>query len=176
MIIVKKAFLENLQDILKVERDGFPPEKAADEKSLQYRIQKYGDFVRMAIVDNIIAGYYCARPVDAPAGTGFTDSMYKPSDYPEGDTLALMSIATLKDYQRQGVGSLMIYQMIDLAAQKGMRRIILACKKDKISYYEGFGFKVLGKSVSEHGGAVWYDMELYLEDAYLSGGCSGCCH
>lgn len=174
MIIVRKASLDNLQDVLKVERDGFPPEKAAGEESLKYRIQNYGDFVRMAIVDDKIVGYYCARPVDAPAGTGFTDPMYEPESYPEGDTLGLMSIATLKDYQRQGVGALMMYQMIDLAAQKGMRRIILACREEKIKYYEKFGFTVIGKSVSEHGGVVWYDMELYLEDAYLAGGCCGC--
>lgn len=174
MIIVKKATLENLQDVLAVECEGFPPEQAATEKSLTYRMNNYGDFIRMAIVNDKIVGYYCARPVNAPAGTGFTDEMYEAADYPEGTTLALMSITTLKEYQNQGIATLMMYQMIDLAAQKGMIRIILACKDELIKYYEKFGFTLLGKSASEHGGVTWNDMELYLEDAYMSGGCSGC--
>ena len=43
-----------------------------------------------------------------------------------------------------------------------MKRIILACKEEKLDWYSRFGFEKMGPSASEHGGAVWYDMELCL--------------
>ena len=34
------------------------------------------------------------------------------------------------------------------------------CKQALIHYYEKFGYRLLGLSASQHGGAVWYDMLL----------------
>lgn len=84
--------------------------------------------------------------------------MYENSLFPEGDAFALLSINTLPDLQGKGFASALITHAIGEAASLGCRRMILACKEEKITFYEQFGFRQQGLSVSEHGGAVWYDM------------------
>ena len=42
--------------------------------------------------------------------------------------------------------------------------IVLTCKESLIPFYERFGFVNEGKSMSKHGGAVWYDMRLVFEE------------
>lgn len=46
------------------------------------------------------------------------------------------------------------------ARAQGRRGCVLTCKEALVHYYESFGFRSEGLSVSTHGGAVWYDMRL----------------
>jgi hypothetical protein len=44
--------------------------------------------------------------------------------------------------------------------------VVLACKEDKVPYYEKFGFVNEGLSGSRHGGATWYQMRLTFDENY----------
>ena len=50
--------------------------------------------------------------------------------------------------------------LLDAARAEGRRGAALTCKQALIHYYEKFGYRLLGLSASQHGGAVWYDMLL----------------
>lgn len=84
--------------------------------------------------------------------------MYENSLFPEGDAFALLSINTLPDLQGKGFASALITHAIGEAASLGCRRMILACKEEKITFYEQFGFRQQGLSVLRTRRAVWYDM------------------
>ena len=42
--------------------------------------------------------------------------------------------------------------------------MVLACKEEKIHFYEKFGFVNEGVSKSKHGGARWYQMRLTFDE------------
>ena len=72
--------------------------------------------------------------------------------------------AVLPEAQHRGIAGALMRHMISLCRQRGKQGIILTCKEEKISFYQGFGFQCRGKSDSCHGGVIWYDMILPLTD------------
>ena len=61
---------------------------------------------------------------------------------------------------QSGVGGQLIEAFIDLAREEKRKGVILTCKEEKIHYYAKFGFVNEGESVSDHGGAKWYQMRI----------------
>ena len=53
----------------------------------------------------------------------------------------------------------------DAARQAGRRKVTLTCKAHLIGMYGHFGFTLIGKARSVHGGAEWFDMDLRLDGA-----------
>ena len=107
-----------------------------------------------------VAGCINGRTTD---GDFIDDSLYEPKLQEEGAYFALLSVETDSACRGRGIGSSLIQTIIRKAEAAGIEGIILACKEEKISYYEQFGFVLKGKSLSDHGGAVWYDMILKLK-------------
>ena len=54
----------------------------------------------------------------------------------------------------------LIEAFIKLAKEENRKGVILTCKEQKIHYYTKFGFVNEGESVSDHGGAKWYQMRV----------------
>ena len=44
----------------------------------------------------------------------------------------------------------------------GKKALILTCKEHMIPFYESHGLKKLGVADSCHGGATWYDMQIWF--------------
>lgn len=162
MIEIKKAELSQLDRLMEIEEKTFLPEEQAKREMYQYRMEHQPFWFRSAKVGDQVAGFLCGRPVSVKEGEGVRDEFYQAAEVPEGDTFALLSINVDPDYQRQGIGELMIRTIIFLCREYGMKRIILACKEDRVNYYTKFGFSEIGTSESGLGGSVWYDMELKL--------------
>ena len=149
---IRQVKKEDLAAICNIELLTFPPQEAASYETFLYRHIHFPQYFFLAESgDGAIAD-------DA----GIDDKMYENSLFPEGDAFALLSINTLPDLQGKGFASALITHAIGEAASLGCRRMILACKEEKITFYEQFGFRQQGLSVSEHGGAVWYDMSADL--------------
>ena len=68
-------------------------------------------------------------------------------------------------YQGQGIGSLLLAALKELAVRQKRQGISLTCHDELISYYEMNGFVNEGLSQSTHGGATWYD--LVWDNPYL---------
>lgn len=163
MIILKKAGMADLEAILELENLAFPKEEREDEKRFVYRMENYGWWFRKAMDGDQMAAYLCARPVEE---TGIKDGMYLPQPFPEGDSLAILSLAVHPQRRGKGMGEFLLKDLIYLCREEGMKRVILACKKELIPYYNKLGFVEAGLSQSTHGGAVWYDMKLDLSIPY----------
>lgn len=60
-------------------------------------------------------------------------------------------IALLREYQGNGIG-LKLLDLSDKQAKKwGKKRIWLNCKKDKISFYQRKGYKIVGYFMKQKG-------------------------
>jgi len=162
MIEIKKAEPEQLMRLAEIERITYPPEEAASPEKFTFRLNQHPFWTRSARIGEEIVGFVCGIPVACDDGAGIDDAMYDMKAYPAGDTYAILSLAVDPAYQRQGIGELLMRTIIFLCREHGMKRIILACKEEKVHYYAKFGFQVMGRSESDHGGAVWYDMDMKL--------------
>jgi ribosomal protein S18 acetylase RimI-like enzyme len=89
----------------------------------------------------------------------------KPHESPElghneaGRTIALHSLAVDPEYQRCGLGSMLLksyLQRMQVAAIAD--RCALLAHEELIPFYEAAGFEKLGKSQATYGGGGWFDM------------------
>lgn len=79
-----------------------------------------------------------------------------------GKNIVIFSLAVLPEYQGKGVAKRLLNKFIDVCKHLKKEKILLICKKNLIKMYEKFGFKLICKSKSEHGGFEWYEMSLQL--------------
>lgn len=82
----------------------------------------------------------------------------------EGQWQMIFGVATLPEYQKMGCASKLMECVIADVKEQERKGIVLTCKESLIPFYERFGFVNEGKSMSKHGGAVWYDMRLVFEE------------
>ncbi len=89
--------------------------------------------------------------------------MYEAAPFPEGDTLAILAVGTNPEFQRRGIAGALIREGLSRSVKLGMHHAVLACKEEKFNFYSNLGFHEIGKSKSEHGNAIWYDMAMELK-------------
>lgn len=159
-ITIRCAEMKDLERIMEIEREAFPPEEAAEKDTFRYRIDHFGTWFYVAEKSGEIVGCINGRLTTEPR---IEDCLYERNTLPEGLYFALLSVETAAKFQRQGVADALIKQLITQARDRRLHGIVLACKEDKIPYYSKFRFEVCGRSRSEHGGALWYDMVLKLK-------------
>ena len=147
-IRIRQADLSDWEEILAIEQLNFPSAEAASSEVLKERIEQIPDTFLLAELHGQLAGYIVGPAVQARY---LTDDLFSKvgANSPEGGFIAVQSLSVHPDFQRQGVGTLL------LAALKG---ISLTCHDELIPYYEMNGFVHEGISDSTHGGAVWSDM------------------
>lgn len=95
-----------------------------------------------------------------------TDEMYeRPAMHQEdGAWQMIFGVNTLPAYRRKGCAGALLKQAIADAKRQGRKGLVLTCKEALIPYYAKFGFVNEGISESVHGGAVWYQMRLELNN------------
>ena len=120
MIEIKKAELSQLDRLMEIEEKAFLPEEQAKREMYQYRMEHQPFWFRSAKVGDQVAGFLCGRPVSVKEGEGVRDEFYQAVEIPEGDTFALLSINVDPEYQRQGIGELMMRTIIFLCREYGM--------------------------------------------------------
>lgn len=91
-----------------------------------------------------------------------TDEMFSDASLhnPKGSWQMIFGLNTLPAYRNCGVAARLIEAFIHLAKEEKRKGLILTCKDKLIHYYAKFGFVNEGESVSDHGGAKWYQMRL----------------
>lgn len=161
--IIRQVHPEDLDQAAKVEAICFPPAEAASKESIKQRIETFPESFYVATIDNKIVGLINGGITNE---TAIFDEMYHDSSLhlPDGDYQSIFSIMVLPEYRNQHIPSALMNKMIDLSKEAGRKGLILTCKEPLISYYERFGYKNMGISGSTHGGAVWYDMLLELDN------------
>ena len=161
-MLIRNVRIEDLDRCSQIELEGFPPAEAADRDSYKWRIENIPEWFFVAEEDGIIKGQIVRRPTELDV---FADELYEPFELKPGAFNGILSLVTGREYLRQGVAAELMKYTIDKCREAGFRGVTLACKEELVHYYAKFGFELVGKSESEHGGALWYDMRLvYTED------------
>ena len=121
--------------------------------------------------------FFVAEETESGANIGFTngaavnqeticDEMFEDAGWHRSDGAyqSVFGLDVVPQWRKQGVAAALMETLIQDAREKGRKGLILTCKERLIPYYQKFGYQCLGLSKSVHGGAVWYDMILELEE------------
>ena len=156
-IRIRQADLSDWEEILAIEQLNFPAAEAASSEVLKERIEQIPDTFLLAELHGELAGYIVGPAVQARYLTDdlFSNVGVNPS---EGGFIAVQSLSIHPDFQRQGVGTLLLAALKETAVQQNRQGIGLTCHDDLIPYYEMSGFVHEGISDSTHGGTIWSNM------------------
>lgn len=156
---IRKATMADLEAVTTIEAACFPAAEAATAESFSKRLAIYPDYFWLVEEKGELVGFLNGPVINQNT---IADSMYEDASChcPDGDWQTVFGINTLPEYRKQGIGALMLREMIQTAKQEGRKGCVLTCKDYLLPYYESFGFRSMGVSASSHGGAKWNDMVL----------------
>ena len=157
---IRTVTAADLDAVTALEAACFPPAEAATREAFAYRIETFPERFFVAERQGRIIGLVNGCASDLPA---VDDRLFEPQGHdPEGKNQMVFGLAVHPDCRNNGIAAALLRRLIDFAREQDMNQVILTCKREKIPYYQKFGFQNRGVSASEHGGAVWYDMVLPL--------------
>ena len=157
---IRKATINDLEELTRIETECFPAAEAATEESFRGRLEVYPDF--FWILENEDGKIISFVNGMATNDRILTDEMFEnPNLHDEnGDWQMIFGVNTLPEYRKRGYAEKLINELIFEAKSKGRKGVVLTCKDKLVSYYSKFGFENEGVSESVHGGVVWYEMRL----------------
>jgi len=159
MMEIRKATLNDLDAITALEAACFPEAEAASRESFEKRLKVFADRFWLLWDGDRLVSMVNGMVTDQEE---LVDEMFADASIhqPEGAWQMIFGVATHPEYQRRGLAAQVLERAIDEVKAEGRRGLILTCKDFRIHYYAKFGFVSEGVSVSEHGGAKWYQMRL----------------
>lgn len=156
---IRKATLNDLDAITALEAACFPEAEAASRDSFEKRLEVFADRFWLLWDGDRLVSMVNGMVTDQEE---LVDEMFADASIhqPEGAWQMIFGVATHPEYQRRGLAAQVLERAIADVKAEGRRGLILTCKEQKLHYYAKFGFVNQGVSVSEHGGAKWYQMRL----------------
>lgn len=143
-----------------VESNCFTSEAATREK-IDQRIMTYPGGFFVAELDGKIVGIINGASTDVEDISN--EELKDLASFDEnGKNVVIFSLAVLPGHQRKGVAKLLLNKFIDVFTKLKKEKILLLCKEHHIELYRKFGFTLMGKSKSGHGGFEWFEMRLLL--------------
>ncbi len=156
---IRKATISDLDAITALEAACFPKAEAASRESFEKRLKVFADRFWLLWDGERLVSMVNGMVTDQEE---LVDEMFADASIhqPEGAWQMIFGVATHPEYQQRGLAAQVLERAIDEVKAEGRRGLILTCKEQKLHYYAKFGFVNQGVSVSEHGGAKWYQMRL----------------
>lgn len=160
---ITRAQKSDLDALTALEAVCFPPAEAAARESFAARLDAFGDWFFVAKdADGAIIGMIDGMATDEES---IADDMYEDASLHRlnGRVQTVFGLDVLPEWRHRGVAGALMAAFIEAARQAGRKKVTLTCKKRLIGMYEHFGFRLIGRARSEHGGAEWFDMDAALE-------------
>ena len=158
---IRQARPEDLPAIAALEARGFPPAEAASPESFAARFAVFPHCFFVAEDDGAIVGHIngCMTDFDT-----CRDELYHDAGLHREEALhqAVFGLVVDPQRQHQGIGAALVRHFLEVARQRGKEDVVLTCKERLIPFYSSLGFRLLGRSDSQHGQACWYDMRCPL--------------
>jgi ribosomal protein S18 acetylase RimI-like enzyme len=162
MLQIRNVKIDDLLNLVGIENLCFTKEEAATKEAFELRIQLISDSFFVAEEDGVIVGLVNGPVID---NVFITDDLF--SDLKEnpasGGHQSVLGLAVSPSVQKRGVASALLAHLEKEAREKSRETITLTCKKNLIRFYENHGYRKLGVSTSQHGGALWYNMSRKLQ-------------
>ena len=150
----------DLDELTAVEAVCFPKEEAATRESLAARLDAFGNWFFAAKDENgKIIGMIDGMATDEES---IDDAMFEDASLhrEDGAVQTVFGLDVLPEWRHRGVSGALMAAYVEAARQAGRKKVTLTCKQRLIGMYEHFGFRLMGRARSEHGGAEWFDMDL----------------
>lgn len=153
------ASLDDLDAVEALEKAGFPPAEAGKREDFEKRILAFPRHFWLLEEDGKLVSMVNGIVTNE---THLRDEMFENADLhdEDGEWQMLFGVVTDPAYQGKGYMSRLMEHVIEDVRRQGKKGLVLTCKDRLIPFYSRFGFVNEGKSQSEHGGAVWYEMRL----------------
>ena len=155
-IRIRQADLGDWEEIFAIEQLNFPAAEAASSEVLKERIEQIPDTFLLAELHGQLAGYIVGPAVQS---SYLTDDFFSKvsANHPAGGFIAIQRLSVHPDFQRQGVGTLLIAALKETAVQQNRQGISLLCPDELIPYYvmndfvhEGIADSIYGSAACSH--------------------------
>ncbi len=159
---IRKATLDDLDAIERIEALCFPASEAAARESLRARLIVYSDHFLVLEDGGELIGFVNGMVTDDRT---ISDAMFDHAELhrEDGRWQSVFGLDVVPEHRRKGHAERLMRAFIEHARSEKRLGCILTCKERLLPYYAKFGFKNEGVSQSQHGGAVWYDMTLAFD-------------
>lgn len=158
---IRQAKLEDLDELIQLERECFTPEEAASKEAFQYRLEHYPQWFFLVEKEGKIIAHCDGCVSNEPY---IRDELYEAGNKydPEGENLLIFGLVVHPEFQRRGIAAELVSYVVKAAAERNRKTVAFTCRERLISYYERLGFTKVGVSKSVHGGIQWFDMRKIL--------------
>ena len=126
-ITIRQATLSDLKEILAIEEANFSSEEAVSRQSLEECIRKSAGTFLVARDENQLVGYVLGALVSR-------------SYNQTSGNLEIKRVAIHPDHRGQGLGTLLLATLKQVAVEEGVKCLRLTCPDDFLSYFEMNGF------------------------------------
>lgn len=126
-ITIRQATLSDLDEILAIEEASFSSEEAFSRQSLEESIRKTADTFLVARDENQLVGYV----LGALVSRSYTQTSLN---------LEIKRVAIHPEHRGQGLGTLLLATLKQVAVEEGVKCLRLTCPDDFLSYFEMNGF------------------------------------
>ena len=142
-ITIRQATSSDLDEMLAIEEANFSSEEALSRQSLEESIRKTADTFLVARDENQLVGYILGAEL---SGTHTQTSV----------SLEIKRLAIHSDHRRQGLGTLLLASLKQMAVEGGVKCLRLTCPDDLLSYFEMNDFVEEGVPENHYGsGSGW---------------------
>lgn len=159
---IRQATINDLDNVTNIEKICFPEAEAATRETFEDRLKIFTESFLIAEMDGEIVGFINGSVINEKV---IRDEFYSDASFndPNGNYQSIFGLDVLPEYRRIGIAAELVKALAEVARKSGREGITLCCKEEKIHYYKKLGFADMGKSESEHGNAVWYNMILFFK-------------
>ena len=126
-ITIRQATLSDLDEMLAIEEANFSAEEAVSRQSLEECIRKSAGTFLVARDENQLVGYV----LGALVSRSYTQTSLN---------LEIKRVAIHPDHRGQGLGTLLLASLKQVAVEGGVKCLRLTCPDDFLSYFEMNGF------------------------------------
>lgn len=156
---IRHAAIEDIEQIVRLEQECFPPAEAAGEQAFRVRLSVFPEHFWLLFDEDTLVSMVNGMVTDE---ADLRDEMYESAKLhnEEGRWQMIFGVTTAPAYRRQGLAEQVLRQAISDAKEQGRAGLVLTCKERLLPYYAKFGFINEGISGSAHGNVQWYQMRL----------------
>ena len=157
---IRKATINDLKELSRIEMECFPAAEAATEEIFCRRLEVYPDF--FWILENEAGEIVSFVNGMATDNEILTDEMFENPDLHNynGNWQMIFGVNTLPEFRQRGYAEKVLRKVLEDAKNDGRKGVVLTCKDRLVPFYGKIGFVNEGLSESTHGGAVWYNMRI----------------
>lgn len=161
--IIRLARPEDAKALADMEQACFPPAEACPHEVLMKSVPARPECYIVAALVDTDEPVAMVNVVYSDADE-FDDSFFiNENVFLEGGKNAFIcGVETLEECRGSGLAHILMEELIDREKTRGTKAIILTCHDYLVPFYEGMGYRNLGRSKSSWGGAEWYEMEYVL--------------